>query len=747
MARRVAYRTCHLCEATCGLELHLEGDRIALVRGDRDDVFSHGYLCPKGSALGRLDSDPDRVRTPLVKDPDGRFRPASWDEAFARIDAGLSPLREEYGPDALAVYVGNPNAHNLAGQLCGRVLLQSARTRNVFSASTVDQMPKQVSAGLMFGAALSVPVPDVDRTDYLLVIGANPFESNGSLMTAPDIPGRLRALRARGGRIVVVDPRRTKTAQEADEHLAIRPGGDAFFLFGLLHVLFADGLVDLGTVAHHVAGLDEVRALAADFAPERVAPVCGIPPEDIRRTARELAAAPTAAVYARIGSCTQEFGTLASWLVDVVNTCTGNLDRPGGAMFTRPAVGGANVGGEPGKGRGVRFGRRASRVRGAPEVYGELPVACLREEIETPGEGQVRALITVAGNPVLSTPDSVRLDRALAGLDFMVSVDIYVNETTRHADVILPPEGVLARGHFDVALYSLAIRNVANYSPPLVAPGPDEVPEWRTLLRLAGVLLGLGPDADVDALDEETVRTLAQRAVARPGAAVEGRDPEDLLAALAPRRGPDRILDLMLRTGPYGDGFGADPEGLSLDRLEASPHGIDLGPLQPRIPEMLRTPTGRIELAPEPLVADVARLRGALDRAAEPDHLVLVGRRDLRSNNSWMHNVEVLVKGKARCTAHLHPADAARLGVADGAPVRVASSAGEVVIAAEVTDEVMEGVVSIPHGWGHDADGVEMATARRHAGVNTNVLVPADRLDPLSGNAVLTGIAVTVAPA
>ena len=741
------YRTCHLCEATCGLELHIEDDRIALVRGDRDDVFSHGYLCPKGSALGRLDADPDRVRTPLVKDAHGRFRPASWDEAFARIDAGLAPLREQYGPDALAVYLGNPNAHNLAGLLCGRVLLQAARTRNVFSASTVDQIPKQVSAGLMFGAPLSVPVPDIDRTDYLLVIGANPFESNGSLMTAPDLPGRLRAVRARGGRIVVVDPRRTKTAQEADEHLAIRPGGDAFFLFGLLHVLFADGLVDLGAVADHVAGLDAVRALAADFAPERVAPVCGIAADDIRRTARELAAAPTAAVYARIGSCTQEFGTLASWLVDVVNVCTGNLDRPGGAMFTRPAVGGANVGGEPGKGRGVRFGRRASRVRGAPEVYGELPVACLREEIETPGEGQVRALITVAGNPVLSTPDSVRLDRALAGLDFMVSVDIYVNETTRHADVILPPEGELARGHFDVALYSLAIRNVANYSPPLVEPGPDEVPEWRTLLRLAGVLLGLGPDANVDALDEETVRTLAQRAVARPGSAVEGRDPEELLAALAPRRGPDRILDLMLRTGPYGDGFGADPEGLSLDRLEANPHGIDLGPLQPRIPEMLRTPTGRIELAPEPLVADVARLRDALDRAAEPDALVLVGRRDLRSNNSWMHNVQVLVKGKARCTAHIHPADAARLGVADGAPVRVASSTGEVVIAAEVTDAVMEGVVSIPHGWGHDADGVEMETARRHAGVNTNVLVPADRLDPLSGNAVLTGIAITVAPA
>ncbi|MFM8237228.1 MAG: molybdopterin-dependent oxidoreductase [Actinomycetota bacterium] len=747
MARRIEYRTCHLCEATCGLELHLEDDRIDLVRGDRDDVFSHGYLCPKGTALKHLAADPDRVRTPLVKAADGRFRPATWDEAFARIDAALTPLRAEHGPDALGVYIGNPNAHNLAGLVFGRVMLQAARTRNVFSASTVDQMPKQVSAGLMFGASLSVPVPDVDRTDYLLMLGANPFESNGSLMTAPDIPGRLRALRARGGRLVVVDPRRTKTAQEADEHLAIRPATDAFFLFALLHVLFAEDLVALGTVADHVAGLDVVAALAAEFSPERVAPVCGIDADTIRRIARELAGAPTAAVYARIGSCTQEFGTLASWLVDVINVCTGNLDRPGGAMFTLPASGGGNVGGQPGVGRGVRFGRRASRVRGAPEVYGELPVACLREEIETPGEGQIRALITMAGNPVLSTPDAVRLDQALAGLDFMVSIDIYVNETTRHADVILPPEGELARGHYDLALYGLAIRNVANYSPPLVAPGRDEVPEWRTVLRLAGVLLGLGPDADVDAIDDQTARGLAQRAVSRPGAAVEGRDPEEILAALAPRRGPERILDLMLRTGPYGDGFGADPDGLTLDRLEANPHGIDFGPLQPRVPEMLRTPTGRIELAPEPLVADVARLRDAFDRAAEPGRLVLVGRRDLRSNNSWMHNVEVLVKGKPRCTAHVHPADASRLGVTDGADVRVASAAGEVVITAEVTDEVMEGVISIPHGWGHAAEGVELTTARRYAGVNTNILVPADALDPLSGNAVLTGVTVTLAPA
>ncbi len=740
----IGYRTCHLCEATCGLELHLEGRAITLVRGDRDDVFSHGYLCPKGTALKQLEADPDRVRRPLLREAEG-FREVSWDDAFAAIDTGLSAVRDRFGPEALAVYLGNPNAHNLAGLVYNRALLQAARTPNVFSASTVDQMPKQVSAGLMFGTALSIPVPDVDRTDYLLLLGANPFASNGSLLTAPDLPGRLRALRARGGKLVVVDPRRTKTAEEADAHVPIRPGTDALLLMSIVHVLFADDAVDLGVVAAHVDGVDAVRAVSAEFTPERVAPRCGVEAATIRRLARDLAQAHRAVVYGRIGTCTQEFGTLASWLVDVCNVLTGNLDRPGGAMFARPAAGSANTGGTPGRGRGVRFGRRTSRVRGLPEFFGELPVVCLAEEIDTPGDGQVRALLTVAGNPALSTPDGGRLDRALASLDFMVSIDIYVNETTRHANVILPPEPELARGHYDLALYNLAIRNVANYSPPLADLAPGEVPEWRTMLRLSGVLAGLGPDADVDALDDALVAGLVHNAVGRGGSNVEGRDADELLKALAVRRGPERILDFMLRTGPYGDGFGAEPEGLSLDVLEAHPHGVDLGPLEPRVPEMLRTPSGRIELAPQECLDDVTRLRAALER--EPSSLVLVGRRDLRSNNSWMHNVDVLVKGKPRCTAHVHPDYASRLGVRNGDDVRIASSAGAVVVAAEVTDAVIPGVVSLPHGWGHDAPGVAMHTAARHAGANSNVLTRTDLFDPLSGNAVLNGIPIKLTPA
>jgi anaerobic selenocysteine-containing dehydrogenase len=739
---RTVYRTCPLCEATCGLELRLEGRDITRVRGDRDDVFSHGYLCPKGTALKQLEADPDRLRRPQVRHGD-TWSDVSWDDAFAEIEQGLTPILDRHGRDAVAMYIGNPNVHNLAGQFYNRVLIQALGSGNLYSASTVDQMPKQVSAGLMFGTGLSIPIPDIDRTDYLLMLGANPFASNGSLMTAPDYPGRIRALRARGGKLVVVDPRRSRTAEEADEHLFIRPGTDAHFLFGIAHTLFAERLVTMGEVGDHVVGVEDVERLARDFSPDAVAPVCGIDAATIRRTARELAAASRAAVYARIGTCTQEFGTLASWLVDVLNTVTGNLDRAGGAMFTKPATGSANTGGTPGVGRGVRFGRRHTRVRGLPELFGELPVVCLAEEIDTPGDGQVRGMITVAGNPVLSTPDSARLDRALASLEFMVSVDIYRNETTRHANVILPPEGALARGHYDLAFYQLSIRNVANYSPPVVDLEPGEMAEAEILLRLANVVAGQGATADPAALDDVVVAGLVQKAGQRTGSNVEGRDPDDLLTALSSRRGPERILDLMLRTGPYGDGFGADPSGLSLEVLEAAPHGVDLGPLQPRVPEVLRTPSGKIELAPGQIVDDVARLRGSLARGRNGD-MVLVGRRDLRSNNSWMHNLDILVKGKERCTLHVHPDDADGLGLVDGGSACVRSRRGEVAVTVEVTDAIMPGVVSIPHGWGHGMDGADLSVAAGRPGVNSNVLADGDLFDPLSGNAVLNGIPVKV---
>jgi anaerobic selenocysteine-containing dehydrogenase len=587
-------------------------------------------------------------------------------------------------------------------------------------------------------------VPDLDRTAFLLILGADPVGSNGSLMTAPDVKARLRAIRARGGRIVVIDPRRSRTATEADEHHFIRPATDALLLFALVHVLFAEGLVHTGTLAEHLVGLDEVERLARDFSPEAVAPACGIAAA-IRRLARDLAGASSAAVYGRVGTCQQEFGTIASWLVDVLNVLTGNLDRPGGAMFTKAAAGAANTRGEPGRGKGVRFGRRASRVRGLPEVYGELPAACLAEEIETPGEGQIRALFTVAGNPVLSTPNGARLAAALDSLELMVSLDIYLNETTRHAHLILPGLSPLESSHYDLALWQLAIRNYANYSPPVFAPPADRPTDWETILRLVGIVMGQGARADTGALDDFIALQQLESAVGAAGSPVQGREPSELLAALAPRSGPERLLDILLRTGPYGDGFGTRPDGLSLAALEAAPHGVDLGPLAPRIPEVLRTPSGKIELAPPEITADVPRLRSRLSR---PDgHLTLVGRRDLRSNNSWMHNIETLVRGRPRCTLWVHPDDAARLGLADGAPARVRSRTGRVEVPVEVTDAIMPGVVSVPHGWGHDAPGIALRVASAHAGVNSNLLADELAMDPLSGNAVLNGIPVTIEPA
>jgi anaerobic selenocysteine-containing dehydrogenase len=736
------HRTCPFCEATCGLEIETDGREVVAVRGDREDVFSRGFICPKAYGIKQLHEDPDRLTAPLVR-RDGELVEATLDEAFEEIDRRLSPILAEHGRNAVAVYVGNPNAHNLSALLYGPAWLRSLGTQNIYTASTVDQMPKQVSSGLMFGTMLSVPVPDVDRCEHLLLLGANPLVSNGSLLTAPDMRGRLRRIRERGGKVVVIDPRRTRTASEADEHHFIRPGTDALLLAAMACTLVEEGLAAPGRLAELCNGLDRVRDLLRGFSPEAVGEACGIEAAEIRRMARELAAADRAAVYARIGTCTQEFGTLASWLVDVLNVLTGNLDREGGAMFTRAAAGQRNSSGAPGSGRGVRFGRWASRVRGLPEVYGELPVACLAEEIETPGDGQVRALITVAGNPLVSTPNAGRLERAVAGLDFVLAVDIYVNETTRHADVILPGGEPLEKSHYDVALYQLAARNVANYSPPVMeGDGPAE---WELLLRLAGVAAGQGPNADVDALDRLVIETLVRREVALAGSPVEGRDPGDLLDALDPRRGPERLLDFLLRTGPYGDGFETDPRGLTLEVLERNPHGVDLGPLEPRLPDALRTPSGRVELAPEPIVGDLERLRAALRRPRNGG-LVLVGRRQLRSNNSWMHNLPALVKGKERCTMHVHPDDAERLGLADGRPALLRSAAGELEAPVEITDAIMPGVVSIPHGWGHDAPGARLSVAAEHAGVNSNLLADESLVEPLSGNAILNGIPVEVAP-
>ncbi|MEV7809657.1 molybdopterin oxidoreductase family protein [Streptomyces flaveolus] len=735
---RTALRICPLCEATCGLTLTIEGTRVTGARGDRDDVFSKGFICPKGAAFGAVDGDPDRLRAPLVRE-NGSLREATWEEAFDAVAAGLRPVVERDGPDAVGVVLGNPNVHTMAGALYPPVLLGALRTRSLFTASTVDQMPKHVSSGLLFGDAGAIPVPDLDHTDHLLLIGANPLESNGSLCTAPDFPGRLKALKARGGRLTVVDPRRTRTARLADRHLAIRPGTDALLLAALAHTLFAEDLTDLQHLAPHVQGLEELRDAIADFSPEAVSPACDLDAGVIRTLARELAAAPAAAVYARIGSCTVPHGTLASWLVDVLNILTGNLDRPGGALFPQAAT--DRTPRPAGPGRGFALGRWHSRVSGHPEAKGELPLSALAEEIDTAtDEGTpVRALIAVAANPVLSAPDGDRLDKALDSLDFMVSVDPYLNETSRHAHVVLPPPPPSQSPHHDFAFNALAVRNQVRYTRPAVPLEPGRMAETEILARLILAATGMH-GADPGAVDAMVVDQTLGKAVQDAHGPVHGRDPHDLAARLTGDNGPERRLDMMLRLGPYGDGFGARPDGLTLEKLLAHPHGIDLGPLRPRLPQPLKTRSGKVELLPEPIAGDLPRLRAALHE--RPVGLVLVGRRHLRSNNSWMHNVPALTGGSNRCTVHIHPEDAARLGVRDGADVRVKGAGGEVTVPAEVTDGVRPGVVSLPHGWGHDRPGTRLSHASTDPGVNVNQLLDGSRLDPLSGNAVLNGVPV-----
>jgi anaerobic selenocysteine-containing dehydrogenase len=703
--RKIA--TCTICEATCGIVVDVEGDRVVSVRGDPDDPASRGYVCPKVVGMQDLHEDPDRLRRPLVRDG-GALREASWDEALARAADGLRRVRRAYGKDALAVYQGNPTAHNLGLMVVGQIALRTLGTKNLYSASSVDQVPHMRAAHDMFGHLVSMPVPDIDRTDLWLVVGANPLVSNGSVMTAPDVKRRIDALRARGGALVVVDPRRTETAALADRHIFLRPGADALFFFALLHVVFEERLASPGArLAPMLAGLDDLRALAERFSPERVARAAGVEPEALRDLARSFARARRAACYVRVGTCHQEHGTLASWLAYALAAVTGNLDREGGLMWTTPAAELTRLADLAGLNGHGRF---TSRVRGMPETGGELPVAALAEEIEAPGEGRVRALVTCAGNPVLSAPNGPRLDRALAQLDFMVSIDPYLNETTRHAHVILPPCSPLQRPHYDLALNAFAVENVAKWVDPPLPRGDDEKD------------------------DAEIVRELVLRL--RVG---NGRRLAALRAPLARVLDPERLVDLLLRAGPYG----TLRRGLSVSALRRSPHGVRLGPLEPRLPGILRTPSKKVELAPKALVAEVAALEATLSREVPP--LVLVGRRHLRSNNSWLHNSRRLVKGPPRCTLLVHPDDARRCGVVDGGKARVTSARGSVEAVVTVTDEMMPGVVSLPHGWGHDKGGTRTTVAAEHAGVSVNDLTDESRVDRLTGNAAFSAVPVEVA--
>jgi anaerobic selenocysteine-containing dehydrogenase len=728
-------RTCNLCECMCGLQVPVIDGTVGTIRGDRDDVWSRGYLCPKGTTLGHLHHDPDRLRRPMVRDGD-QWREVTWDEAFRRCEELIRPIVERDGVGAFTAFVGNPTGHSFALPRYMAMLIAGSGMPHIYSAGTVDQWPKNVTTLLMYGNQWLIPAPDVDRTDYFLCMGGNPQASGGSLMCRPDVLGAFEEIRERGGKVVVVDPRRTGTADKADEWVPIQPGTDAAWLLAILNVLFDEGLVEIGELADIVDGLDDVRAACASFTPERVAASTRIPAETTRRIAHEIAAAESAAIYGRIGLCNQEFGTLASWLIDVLAICTGNFDRPGGLMFGKPVafpmalLASTKVNGLP------QFGRWRSRVRGAPEVLGQVPASCMAEEIATPGPGQIKGLITVAANPAISVPDSERLEDALPLLECMIAVDNWLNETTRHAHVILPGPSPLETPHFDELLRSWASRSSARWSDALFGREAGTREEWEVLIVLGALLTGKPYDEiDVAAIDDGFFSGLCMASGIDPAHALSHYD----------HGGPERMADWSVRVGEFGDRYGEREGGLTLDEIKRHPHGIDLGPMVPRARDVVCTPTGHIDLAPEYVVADLPRLEARLDRPDEG--IVLVSRRHLRSKNSWMHNVKVLVKGKDRCTLLVHPDDAGRLGLAAGTTARVSSVAGSIEVPVEVSDEMMPGVVSLPHGWGHDKEGTRLSVAREHAGVNSNILAPGHLVDEISGNAVVNGIPVEVMPA
>jgi anaerobic selenocysteine-containing dehydrogenase len=712
---RVHHRTCHLCEAMCGVEIKTEGSKILSIRGDEQDPFSRGHICPKALGLKDVHEDPDRLRLPVRRTSDG-WQEISWDAAFADIARRLVDIQRLYGHDSIASYLGNPQVHSFSGLIGGAKFLRTLRSRNRFSATSVDQLPHHFAAFFLFGHQLMIPVPDIDRTDFLLALGANPVVSNGSLMSAPDVAKRLKALRARGGKLIVIDPRRTETAELADQHHFIRPGSDAWLLLALLHVIFEERLDAPGRLAPLLDGLERLRELCQPYTPQRAAAYTGIDAEAIRQLARDFAGAKSAVCYGRMGVSTQSFGALCQWLIQLLNIVTGNLDREGGSMFTQPALDALGL--ASGFGQKGSYAKRRTRVRGLPEFGSEFPVAALAEEILTPGEGRIRALVTAAGNPVLSTPNGRQLEQALEKLDFMVSVDFYINETTRHAHFILPPTFGLERDHFDLIFHMLAIRNTVKYSLPVFDKPPNARHDWEIFDQLI---------ENIEKIDPTRRPSLAKRLLSR---------------WLTPRRS----IALGIRLGPRGAGWNPFADKLTLGRILRHPHGIDLGPLAPCLPARLQTRNARIDLLPKALVADLERLEQA-DTASAGSMLRLIGRRDLRTNNSWMHNSRRMVKGPARCTLLIHPDDAAARALGPGELATVHSRVGEVSLPIEISTDMMPGVVSIPHGWGHHRPGIRLGVAQSHAGVSANDLTDETFLDALCGNAALNGVSVTVSKA
>ncbi len=725
------------------LEVDRDRKEVLSVRGDTEDPRSHGYVCPKATAVKGIYDDPERLRVPLRRRDDG-WEEISWQEAYEFAGTRLQEIKQQHGKDAIATYIGNPIGHCLSGMLYIPMFIEAMNSERLFSAASMDQQPKNLTSSILFGDMWAIPIPDIQRTDYMLALGGNPLVSQGSLMSAPNAKKQIADLQARGGRFVLLDPRRSETAEVADAHLAIVPGTDALFLFALVHVFFAEDRIALGRLAVFTDGVEDLRALAAPFSPEAVAGTTGIEAATIRQVAHDFCAAERAVCYGRIGTCTQEFGTLASWLVDVVNVLTGNLDREGGAMFPRPATGQSEF--HVWDGSPMKYDRWRSRVRDLPEYESQLPIAVFAEELEesSAGEDRARALITVCGNPVLSSPNGDRLAKAMQELDFMVAVDIYLNETTRHADLILPTTVQMEHSNFDFLFAGTAVRNFVRYSPRIFEADPECPDLGWVLIELAARCNG----TEAGTLDTLLFEGMLATFVGKPGTPCADVSVDDARASLAGRSDVERLLDLMIRSGPCGDAFDDTAEGLNLAKLKDLDGALDLGPLQPCLPEMLRKPNKRLNLVHELLVTDVARLEDRLRQGRDPETLVMVGRRQIRNMNSWLHNLSNLARGPERCTLLIHPDDAERLGLETGGRAKLTSRSGSVTVPLEVTDEMMPGVVSLPHGFGHQESDTRLSVATAsQAGANSNQLCDEMAIDVPSCTSVANGIPVKISPA
>jgi len=708
------YRTCTLCEAMCGIVVEYQGEHIVSIAGDKDDTFSDGHICPKGYALQDLHNDPERLKTPKKRVGD-QWIDIDWDEALEEVAQRLVAVQKKHGNDSVAGYWGNPASHNMEVMINIPPFKKALKSKNMFSASSLDQMPHQLTSFLMYGHNMALTIPDVDRTDYMLMLGANPAASNGSLMTAGDILGRLERIKARGGKLVLIDPRRTETALYASEHQFIKPGSDALFLMGLIQVVFAKGLVKQ-TKLPLKGKIEDIAAIVNSVPLATIAELTHIPQTEIERIATEFAQAERAVCYGRMGISVQEFGGLNHWLIQLLNIITGNLDCEGGMMFTSPAVDLTDT-----MGRGS-FDRYRSRVRNLPEFNRELPAATLADEMLTPDEGQIKAFVTTAGNPVISSPNGVRLEQALANLDFMVSIDFYLNETTKHADIILPPCGPFEHALYDLVFTNFAVRNVTRFSEPLF----NKKSFMRSDLQIYTFL--------TNRIEQLKAKKIGPVAKLKMG--LQHKIKEFMTV--------ERIVDMGLRMGLYGEGWKSylTGKGLTLKKLKKHQHGMDLGPLESRLPGKLFTKDKKINLLPTQMVADIERLKAYVDKSAQAPALTLIGRRDLRTNNSWMHNSQRLVKGKNRCDLFVHPDTAQQYDIEQGEQVYITSAVGALKVDVTVTEDIMPNVVSLPHGWGHHRKGMKISVASSNPGVSVNDITDQNFIDEMSGNAALNGIPV-----